>query len=90
MPRFRKRPVEVEAIRWTGDNDTELIAFTGNRFAVVAPEDRGDDPDYTAEVFDILHSTWIGVYTRHWIVKGIKGECYPCDDSVFHSTYEEV
>ena len=29
MPRFRKKPVEIEAILWTGDNLSEVIDFTG-------------------------------------------------------------
>lgn len=48
--RLRKKPVEVEAVRWTGDNEGELIEFTGRLFMAVDPEDRGDDPDITGSV----------------------------------------
>lgn len=88
MPRFRKRPVEVEAVQWTGDNEAELVAFAGDLFRAVDPEDRGDDPDQTAAVMDTLHNTWVRVYDGQWIVKGVKGEFYPCAGDVFAETYE--
>lgn len=92
MPRFQKKPVEVEAIRWTGDNADELDKFTDGRFNMLDREDRdnADDPDWTAQVFDDLHSTWVGVYTGQWIIRGVKGEFYPCAPEVLAETYEEV
>jgi hypothetical protein len=88
VTRWRKRPVTVEAVRWTGGNAAELAAFTGSRFDVVDPEDRCDDPDITAQVFDVLHSTWAGLRTGQWVIKGVRGEFYPCDDGVLAETYE--
>lgn len=90
VKRFRTKPVEIDAMQFAGDNWGELGAWTERNFLPVGPEDRGDDPDITAEVYDRLHSTWIGVKTGQWIVKGAKGEFYPCDDETFHWKYEEV
>lgn len=90
VKRFRTKVVEIEAMQFTGENHKELLEWTGGNFYGVAPEDRGDDPEITAEVYDILHSTWIGVKTGQWIVRGVKGEYYPCDDETFHWKYEEV
>lgn len=25
-----------------------------------------------------------------YIIKGVKGECYPCKPDIFHMTYEEI
>lgn len=97
--RYRKKPVEVDAIQWTGDNHEDVLRFAiayhpdsgpMNHFWPLDPEDAGDDPDMTAEVFDNLHSTWIGVYTGNWIIRGVRGEFYPCADDVFRATYEPV
>lgn len=88
---FRKRPVVVQAVQWTGDNEAEVAAFTGRHlFHSVPPEDRTDDPEITAEVMDVLHSTWVGVKTGQWIIRGVRGEFYPCDDGVLADTYDEV
>lgn len=90
--KFRKKPVVIEAIQYTGDNASEVTGFVNHAagFLEVEPEDRGDDFDIAAEVWDKLHSTWVGVKVGQWIIKGIQGEFYPCDADVFESTYEEV
>ena len=88
--RYRKKPVEVEAVQYTGGNAIELIIFTNNQFGYVVPEDRGDDPEVIAEVYDKLHSTWVGVKEGQWIIQGVQGEFYPCDPDVFAATYEVV
>jgi hypothetical protein len=89
--RYRKKPVVVEAVRWMGDNEDELLDFTGYRvFNTIAPEDREGDVERTAEVWDDLHNTWVAVYTGQWVIKGVKGEFYPCADDVFEATYEPV
>ena len=63
---FRKRPVEVEAVQWTGENLAEVTAFTGDAdfFRTVdaaTAKYSFYDPEITATVFDCLHSTWVGV-----------------------------
>lgn len=90
VQRFRTKIVEIEAVRFTGDNWVELSEWTTGQFAPVFPEDRMDDPDITAAVFDVLHATWIGVKPGQWIVRGAKREFYPCDDETFHWKYEEI
>ncbi|MER7815612.1 hypothetical protein [Streptomyces sp. NPDC096153] len=91
MPKYRKLPVEVEAIEWTGNNEAELIEFTRDYFrAVPADEQRAIPraPGITAEVYDALHATWVGVKTGQHVVRGVKGEFYPIDPAVLAETYE--
>lgn len=83
VQKFRKRPIDVEAIQWTGDNLAELVAFTGVRGYFVPLE--GDV--FTAQVYDKLHDTPISVRTGDWILKGTHGEFYPCARDVFAATY---
>jgi hypothetical protein len=86
--KYRKKPVVIEAIQYTGDNFEELDLFTHHQFDEL--EDQTDDPEVVAEVFDTLHSTWVGVKLNNWIIEGIQGEFYPCDADVFENTYEKV
>lgn len=88
--RFRKKPVVVSAVRWTGDNQAELVEFTGRRFETINPLDRGDDDEMTAQVFDVLHSTWVSMRDGDWVIRGVAGEFYPCANDVFRDTYEAV
>jgi hypothetical protein len=95
ITRYRKRPVEVDTIQWTGDNEAEVQAFTGgaDTFYALDDDDRaanGDDPEATAAVYDRLHSTWVLVYTGQHIVRGVKGEFYPIAEDVLVETYEPV
>lgn len=76
--RYRKRPVVIEAIQYTGDNLRDVLAFIGN-----APV-RTD-----REVFKIL--TLEGTMEASpgdWIIKGVAGEFYPCKPDIFTATYE--
>ena len=95
MAKFRKKPVEIEAIRWTGDNLDEVINFTGkhpnfdNWFATFA--------DYAAKVAEdggvfkifTLEGT-MRAAPGDWIIRGVHGEHYPCKPEIFRQTYEEV
>lgn len=89
IKRFRTKIVEIEAVKYTGDNSSELFEWTGGKFGQLDPEDQVEE-DITAEVFDILHRTWIGVKPGQWIILGSKGEFYPCDPDTFDWKYEEI
>lgn len=91
--RFRKKPVEVQAIQWTGDNAAEIKAFVGVRengeCRFLQPHEITgvwDNP----HVFDELHATWVPVLPENWIIRGVQGEFYPCDADVFAASYNEV
>lgn len=82
VQRFRKKPVVVEAVQWTGRNIGEIYDFTNKQFRSTASSG--------ALVFDELHDTWVTIHLGHWVIKGVKGEFYPCDDEVLQKTYELV
>ena len=87
--RFRHKPTVVSAVRWTGGNTDEVFELTGcQHFAPVDPLGRAGDPGITAEVWDKLHSTWIGVKTGQWVARGTKGELWPVDHEVLTETYD--
>lgn len=85
MGRYRKRPVEIEAIRWTGDNQGELrqLAHHSNRDTTVIFSTQGHVTVHTLEGDMRLH---IG----DWLVKGVHGELYPVRNDIFVETYEMV
>ncbi len=90
---YKKRPIVVAAVQWTGDNLDELLDWTGGHSFWEYSDDEKrneDDPQATAAVYDELHSVWIPVRTEDFILRGTQGEYYPCRKDVFFSTYEEV
>lgn len=102
--RYKTRPFEIEAIKFTGDNWTEVSNFAGfhtagyNDTVSIANFDHVEsywpsmtyDPQIVAVVWDYLHETWVGVRVGDYIIRGMKGEFYPCDPEVFDSKYEPV
>lgn len=78
MARYRKKPVEVEAIQWTGNNLKEVLEFSDKSYI--------DKDNYTLKI-DTLEGTHIAS-RGDYIIKGIKGEFYPCKPDIFEATYE--
>lgn len=82
MKRYRKKPIVIEAVQFTGRNCRECLRFIGS--------DGWDN----LELHDTDHPTIYtleGVMTASpgdWIIKGVKGEFYPCKPDVFAATYE--
>lgn len=87
--RFRKKPVVIEAVRWNGDNLREVIDFTGRHESADA---------WTWEFFEeVVRTNGLKIFTLEgshmatvgdYIIKGVKGECYPCKPDIFAMTYE--
>lgn len=88
--KWRKRPIVVDAVQWTGENPGEMSDFAGSCFRQLPMEQRGTDQFWTAEVWDKLHRSWIDLGSTQWIIKGPRGEFYPMDDGVLRETYDEV
>jgi hypothetical protein len=91
MPRFRKKPIVVEAICWTGDNLREIIDFTGLHPSAA----RWSWDEYEAVVRDegLKIFTLEGPHIASagdWIVRGVKGEFYPVKPDIFATTYSPV
>lgn len=56
---------------------------------VTDPEDWEDPEVRQLAVWDKLHNVWVPFYDGDWIIKGVQGEFYPCNEEVFAQTYEE-
>ncbi len=87
--KYRKKPVVVKAIRWTGEDIDEVIAFAeGSRITFC------DDAGVVGLVKPcLLIPTLEGVMTAQpgdYIIRGVAGEYYPCKPDIFEQTYEAV
>lgn len=81
---WRKKPVEIQALRWTGSNQAEVADFMGA------------SPAFGT---DLEGAAWVEIETLEgvmrankgdWIIRGVRGEFYPCRDDIFRATYERV
>lgn len=93
MPKFRKKPVEVEAIRWTGGYYESVVLFCGQNWGRADACGIKWQPEPDGEfvvVYNAIDQQWLCVPVGFWIVRGIKGELYPCEDEIFQATYDAV
>lgn len=79
MPKFRKKPVVIEAFRYLFDDRPDWFC----------------DKVTTNEI--VTHGTHCDIHTLEgvmrgdvgdYIIKGVKGEIYPCKPDIFAATYE--
>lgn len=83
--RVRKKPVEVDAIHWTGLNADQIFKFVGEEHV----------NNGTVRIFN--HDQTVTIQTKEglmtaskddYIIRGIQGELYPCKPDIFEKTYD--
>nr|DAY66247.1 MAG TPA: PGDYG protein [Caudoviricetes sp.] len=76
--KFRTKPCEIEAVQWTGENLTEILRFANTQ-----------NIDITSGVLIIktLEGDMVAS-TGDYIIRGLRGEYYPCKPDVFRAKYE--
>lgn len=91
--KFRKKPVVIEAIRWDGENLAEVLSFTGksprfeewfSSFDEYAAHVSSDDNKFKVFTPEGAMEANVG----DWIIRGVRGEHYPCKPDIFAATYE--
>lgn len=88
MAKFRKKPVVIEAIQWSGKNITELLDFGAP--VTVLPATNGDSL-IIGTLEDGPNSEAIHVASLNdWIIRGVAGEFYACKPNIFAATYDAV
>ena len=82
MNKYRKKPVVIEAFQWTG------LPQTYPNWIDAATLVQDDSGRVCMEL-----KTLEGVMLARpgdWIIRGVKGEVYPCKPDIFEATYEPV
>lgn len=80
MTKYKTKPCEIEAIQWTGKNIIELL-------------DWGQGKILWNDVDDLFIDTLEGrmkANINDYIIKGLRGEFYPCKPDVFEKKYEKI
>ena len=79
--KYRKKPVVIDAVIWTGENVKEIMDFMSWRNA-----SHDEKNGLVIHTLEGSHYALVGDF----IIKGVKGEFYPCKSEIFHLTYEAV
>lgn len=92
MPLFLKKPVVIEARRATGSSESnrEIINWTRGSPTPASMDDRpsGEGKEKCLTINTLEGARW--VTPGDWIIKGPKGEFYPCKPNIFAAAYEAV
>jgi len=99
--KYRKKPVVIEAVQLRWDTWSEMCDFAGvGKLGDGKPEGCYVDVDgnamqnnQTSDRMGLLIPTLEGLMVaseNDWIIKGVKGELYPCKPDIFELTYEPV
>ena len=83
IEQFVKKPIIVEAIQWTGENEHEVMKFVGSHCCLV------DKSNGKALIINTLEGDHYAS-VNDWIVKGVKGEFYPVKPDIMEQTYTRV
>lgn len=86
MAKYRKKPVEIEAVKF--EDTTESISAIAE-----LSRDRLIRVDYRQKPVVMYIPTLEGVMVAQvgdYIIRGIAGELYPCKPDIFEKTYERV
>ena len=75
--KIRKIPVVVDGEQWTGQNQAVIEAFVGNYL------DSNEGILYIPTLEGRMEAS-----AGDWIIRGVKGEFYPCKPDIFAETYE--
>ncbi len=80
----RKKPVEVEAKLLTSDNGEELAKWCAGTWHPTLK------PGYTSSIRIATLEGTMEAKPGDWIIKGVKGEFYPCKADIFAATYDLI
>ena len=95
MAKYRKKPVVIEAFRMGVDSRPDWFQdkVTSNEIIthVVEGCNAGNPFEYVPTWCEIntLEGVMKGDY-EDYIIRGVKGEIYPCKPDIFEQTYEKV
>ena len=85
---YRKKPVIIKAMQFTPESKNEVFNWIiSSQPAAVKPV--AFTRDRTKLKIATLEGNMTAIYSD-WIIKGVKGEFYPCKDDIFKATYEFV
>lgn len=94
MPKYRKKPVVIEAWKWEGGTLGDAERFWnevhGGTYGFCSSGFRyGQINGATGIIIPTLEGDHV-LEAGNYLIRGVKGELYPCRADIFKATYEAV
>ena len=83
--KYRKKPVEIDAIQWVSDNIEQVYEMLGDNLIINTDKDKDEVKHFINTLEGKMEMSW-----GDYIIKGVKGEFYPCKPDIFELTYEKI
>jgi len=97
MPKYRKKPVVIEARQWFNLGDHPEVKQYNIAMQKLEDLPKSNGVFCSGCNKEFMHhgnvktlEGWHIVCPGDWIIKGVKGEFYPCKPDIFAATYEKV
>lgn len=84
MPKFRKKPVVIDAVQYDGTENSIVQILQ-------LKESNSSAKSIRVDAGDLLIHTLEGLMRADkgdWVIKGVNGELYPCKPDIFEKTYD--
>ena len=94
MPKYRKKPVVIDAVQLTWDNWSEICDFVpkpwfkGGCYVDAEGKVTTDAAGKLGLIIQTLESQEFIAQENDWIIKGTAGEFYACKPDIFENIYE--
>lgn len=86
MPKYIKKPVEVEAFIFAVDDTPEwFLEKTKNSYCEFHYDSNG-----VRCILPTSEGSVMIIRAGDFVIKGVEGEIYPCESSIFEKTYDRV
>jgi hypothetical protein len=89
MAQYRKRSIVIEALQLTATNVNVIENFVGQKLRRYFNATIPDGENYDGLIIQTLEGAMLA-RIGDYIIKGVKGEFYPCKPDIFESTYEKI
>ena len=80
MKNYTKKPITIQAVQFNGDNIQEIIDFVGQQNI--------SNDGIMGYSINTLEGNML-ISDGDYVIKGVKGEFYPCKEEIFKMTYDE-
>lgn len=84
--KYRKKPVEIEAVQYDGNfRCLDIFPMSEVENFIVGTDESGN-PCLKIRTLEGVMTVSKGDY----VIRGVKGEYYPCKPDIFEMTYEKI
>lgn len=81
IKKYRKKPIVIEAIQYTGENDLTIERWSCHKVVPCLQD---------VSMFIHTQEGIIKISVGDFVIKGVQNEFYPCKSDIFKKTYELV